>query len=74
LFDVVSQLCPSLGYPFEATSTCLCGEPGASGLGEIEHAEYFPRGEAAAMVLPNRGPLRFHRDGRVHEEVLEAYS
>lgn len=45
-----------------------------SGLGEIEQAEYFAQGEAAAMALPNRGPLRFHRDGRVHEEILEAYS
>ena len=34
---------------------------------------YFRAGEARALALPNRGPIRFNADGRIHSEILEAY-
>ena len=34
---------------------------------------YVSDGMARALVLGNRGPLRFDQQGRVHEDILEAY-
>src|SRR6476620_1922906 len=34
---------------------------------------YLREGEARAMALGNRGPIRFGADGRIHPEILEAY-
>lgn len=35
--------------------------------------EYLREGEARAMALGNRGPIRFDAQGRVHPDILEAY-
>ena len=35
--------------------------------------DYFKNGEDAAYALPNRGPLKFTKDGELHPEILEAY-
>jgi len=35
--------------------------------------EYMREGEARALALGNRGPLRFEADGRVHRDILDAY-
>ena len=37
-------------------------------------AAYYADGEARALALPNRGPIRYTADGRVHPDILEAYS
>jgi ectoine hydroxylase-related dioxygenase (phytanoyl-CoA dioxygenase family) len=34
---------------------------------------YFREGEARAMALGNRGPIRFNAEGRLHPEIAEAY-
>src|SRR6478609_2645859 len=34
---------------------------------------YLREGEARAMALGNRGPIRFGEDGRIHPDILEAY-
>ncbi len=36
--------------------------------------EYLVQGQARALALPNRGPLRFDDAGHIHPEILEAYS
>ncbi len=35
--------------------------------------DYLREGEARAMALGNRGPIRFDARGRVHPDILEAY-
>ena len=35
---------------------------------------YLREGEAKALALPNRGPLRFTDDGDVHPDILDAYA
>lgn len=35
---------------------------------------YMRDGEARAMALGNRGPIRFNPDGTLHKDILEAYS
>jgi ectoine hydroxylase-related dioxygenase (phytanoyl-CoA dioxygenase family) len=35
--------------------------------------DYMREGEARALTLGNRGPLRFESDGAVHRDILEAY-
>ncbi len=35
---------------------------------------YLIAGQAKALVLPNRGPLKFNEDGTVHQDILSAYS
>lgn len=35
---------------------------------------YLIEGQARALALPNRGPLRFDTDGNVHADILNAYS
>lgn len=35
---------------------------------------YLIEGQAKAMALPNRGPLRFNDDGSVAQDILDAYS
>jgi hypothetical protein len=35
---------------------------------------YLIEGQARALALPNRGPLRFTDDGDVHPDILDAYS
>jgi hypothetical protein len=35
--------------------------------------DYMREGEARALALGNRGPLRFESDGAVHRDILEAY-
>jgi hypothetical protein len=34
---------------------------------------YLRAGEARAMALGNRGPIRFDADGRIHPDIIEAY-
>lgn len=36
--------------------------------------EYLTQGQARALALPNRGPLRFDGSGAIHSDILEAYS
>lgn len=36
--------------------------------------DYLLRGEARARALENRGPIRFEENGRLHADILEAYS
>ena len=36
-------------------------------------AEYMREGEERAYALGNRGPVRFDANGRLHEDILEAY-
>ena len=36
--------------------------------------EYLVRGQARALALPNRGPLRFDAGGNIHADILSAYS
>ena len=45
------------------------------GYGEHEDAiaRYREEGEARAMALGNRGPVRFNADGSLHEKIVEAY-
>jgi ectoine hydroxylase-related dioxygenase (phytanoyl-CoA dioxygenase family) len=47
----------------------------AKGFGSEEAAmqDYFREGEARALALPNRGPLRFTADGKVDPQIIEAY-
>jgi hypothetical protein len=35
--------------------------------------DYLREGEARAMALGNRGPIRFDTNGRVHPDILDAY-
>jgi hypothetical protein len=35
---------------------------------------YFREGEARAMTLGNRGPIRFTDEGRLHPDILAAYN
>lgn len=35
---------------------------------------YLIEGQAKALSLPNRGPLRFDETGSIHSDILEAYS
>jgi len=35
---------------------------------------YLIDGQARALALPNRGPLKFDADGNVHKDILSAYS
>ncbi|MGE0698912.1 MAG: phytanoyl-CoA dioxygenase family protein [Hyphomicrobiaceae bacterium] len=43
----------------------------------IEHqarmAGYLKEGEARARALDNRGPVRFGADGRLHQDIVDAY-
>ena len=36
--------------------------------------DYLIQGQAKALALPNRGPLRFDADGNIHPDILSAYS
>lgn len=36
-------------------------------------ADYVRDGERRAMALGNRGPMRFDNDGRLHQDILDAY-
>jgi ectoine hydroxylase-related dioxygenase (phytanoyl-CoA dioxygenase family) len=36
--------------------------------------DYLTQGQARALALPNRGPLRFDADGNVHPAILDAYA
>ena len=40
----------------------------------LSQAEYFAEGTRRALALGNRGPIRFEADGRLHHEILDAYS
>lgn len=40
---------------------------------EAARAAYYAEGEARALALPNRGPIRFTDDGGVHPDILSAY-
>lgn len=35
---------------------------------------YLIQGQARALALPNRGPLRFDENGAIHSDILKAYS
>jgi hypothetical protein len=35
---------------------------------------YLIEGQERALALPNRGPIRFNKDGAIHGDILEAYS
>ncbi len=34
---------------------------------------YFEDGARRAMGLGNRGPIRFNKDGSIHNDILDAY-
>ncbi len=51
-----------------ATIAELSAEAHASAM-----VDYMREGEARALALGNRGPLRFEADGTVHRDILEAY-
>ena len=36
--------------------------------------DYLIQGQARALALPNRGPLRFDESGSIHADILKAYS
>lgn len=36
-------------------------------------SDYLEEGAGRAMELPNRGPIRFNKDGSVHADILNAY-
>ena len=40
---------------------------------EAARAAYYAEGEARALALPNRGPIRLTVSGEVHPEILSAY-
>ena len=40
---------------------------------QLAQQSYVSDGMARALALGNRGPLRFDQQGRVHEDILEAY-
>ena len=46
-----------------------------TGYGDHEEAmvAYRKAGEAQAMALGNRGPIRYHADGSLHQEIVDAY-
>ena len=46
-----------------------------TGYGEHEAAmvAYRKAGEARAMALGNRGPIRYNPDGTLHDDIVEAY-
>ena len=35
--------------------------------------QYLRDGEARAMALGNRGPVRYGPDGKLHKDILDAY-
>jgi len=41
--------------------------------GELTTENYYAAGQAAALAMDNRGPIRFAADGSVHPDILEAY-
>jgi len=36
--------------------------------------QYLIEGQARALALPNRGPIRFDENGSIHSDILESYS
>ena len=40
---------------------------------QLAQQSYVSQGMARALTLGNRGPLRFDQQGRLHEDILEAY-
>lgn len=38
-----------------------------------EMAKYCTEGEARAMALGNRGPIRWDQDGQLHSDIIRAY-
>ena len=44
------------------------------GTHEMAMQSYLRDGEQRARALPNRGPIRFHRDGTLDSKILETYS
>ena len=53
-----------------AASDVTTGDYGAA---EAAMQAYLREGEQRAYALDNRGPIRFHADGRVHTDILDAY-
>jgi hypothetical protein len=43
------------------------------GIQEQAMQAYFREGHERALALPNRGPIRFTAEGRLHPEILAAY-
>ena len=41
---------------------------------EVEMQYYLKAGEERALRLPNRGPLRFNKDGTLDQEIMDSYS
>ena len=37
-----------------------------------EMAKYRTEGEARAMALGNRGPIRWDQDGQLHPDIIQA--
>ena len=48
-------------------------DTGERDTGELATDEYYATGEAAALGMDNRGPIRFTDDGALHPDILEAY-
>ena len=54
----------------QAASDVAIGDYGTA---ESAMQAYLREGEKRAYNLDNRGPIRFHADGRVHTDILDAY-
>ena len=48
-------------------------DTGERDTGELATDDYYAAGEAAALDMDNRGPIRFTDDGSLHPDILEAY-
>lgn len=55
------------------TDPTLQATPAIYGDQEQAMQAYRDAGQARAMALGNRGPIRFGPDGRIHPDILEAY-
>lgn len=47
--------------------------PPVKSVEDLEFEDYIRRGEERALILPNRGPLRFEKDGKLAPEIVKAY-
>ena len=39
-----------------------------------EMQAYFKAGENRALRLKNRGPIKFNKDGSLHNDIIESYA
>ena len=51
----------------------LSGAAGSYGAQQAEMETYRAAGEARAMALGNRGPIRYNTDGSLHDDIVKTY-